>query len=181
MQKRFQLLTATLLLCLGLLAVPALAQHEHHGQQPTGDKKNDAATMLQEPHHVLAEAYLQTVNVFSKALHQQSLQASSLNGDFARDVVSEIRRAFDLVERHRQDHAKTMSGSDAHAGHASAMKQAHTHTTKVRELLALLERETSGTTLQAKRIAELSQELLGHLSAMSGSGETTGEHIHKEE
>ena len=49
--------------------------------------KMDMSGMMNEPHHVLAMAYKQTVETFAKALRDQA-QGSALSTDFARAAVA---------------------------------------------------------------------------------------------
>src|SRR5205085_11356957 len=62
-----------------------------------------------EPHYIMAMAYLQGIATFAKALGDQASGDNQLSADFARAAVSEINRSLDKAEEHHQEHMKTMS------------------------------------------------------------------------
>jgi len=195
MQTRLYSVTATILalLCLSAASLTVQAQHEHHDGQAAsqGEKKElatqhqrqgastDTSRMAQDPHHALALAYYDVMAVFAKALRHNAGHTNVVDAEFARDAVSEIRRAFDQMRRHHQEGMKTVGG-DAHAQHQAMMKQSGEHTAQVPELLDALERETSVDQPDARRVSDLAGELLKHLDAMSGMhGGGLGDHKHE--
>ena len=160
-----------------IAATTAQAQHEHHGgQKPAAqDKKQDAhqhhqgdmSKMTQEPHHALAMAYHESMAVFAKALRQNVEQTSVVNADFARDAVAEIRRNFDQMMRHHQEHTQAMSAA-ARAQMDAIMKQMEPHQAKMKEHLEALERETGLEKPDRGRVGQHAAELLKHLNEASG-------------
>ena len=69
------------------------------------------AGMSKEPHHVLAMAYHQNLATFAKSLHERTMQASSVNVEFARAAVTEMRRSFDQMKQHHQEHMQAMNAT----------------------------------------------------------------------
>ena len=51
----------------------------------------------------MASAYLQNIATLTRLLRDQVQQCNSVNGDFARDVVAEIWRSFDQLDRCRRE------------------------------------------------------------------------------
>lgn len=178
MQKKlYSIITTVLALAfLSVASARAQAQHEQHGgQKPAaqGEKKDqhqdmstDMAQMMREPHHALAMAYHESMAVFAKALRQHAEQNNAVNGDFARDALAEVRRDFDQMERHQQEHMKTMT-AEMRSQMDAMMKQMEAHHAKIRENLEALEKETAVETPNRARVAELTAEMLKHLDAMS--------------
>ena len=174
-QKLYGAILAAALIFIA--ATTAQAQHEHHGgQKPAAqDKKQDAhqhhqgdmSKMTQEPHHALAMAYHESMAVFAKALRQNVAQTSAVNADFARDAVAELRRNFDQMMRHHQEHMQAMSAA-MRAQMDAMMKQMEPHHAKVKEQLEALERETGGERPDRQRVAQHTVELVKHLDQMSG-------------
>lgn len=71
--------------------------------------KTDTSVRMQEPHHVLAMAYRQTIRIFAKALLDQAQSGGALSADFARALVTEMNRNFDNAEDHYKEHLKPTS------------------------------------------------------------------------
>jgi hypothetical protein len=66
-------------------AIGAAAQHEHHPQtNPQKPGSMDMSKMMQDPHHVLAMAYMQNLAIFAKALRDQVDSTKALDDEFAR-------------------------------------------------------------------------------------------------
>jgi glyceraldehyde-3-phosphate dehydrogenase (NAD(P)+) (phosphorylating) len=159
-----------------------LAQTEHHNsaqQSPSTTAKQqqeqmhrhdmsqtDMSSMMKEPHHILAMAYMQTVGTFSKALHDKVTGADSINPQFARAAVDEIKRSLDQAEQHHQEHMKTMSEEmRSHMG--AMMKDMDMHWSKLKEAVAALESDVHSSSLNAKQVAAHTAEILKHLDEMS--------------
>ena len=94
-------------------AVGALAQTErqHGAQKPMQHdmSKMDMSSMMNEPHHALAMAYMQNIGTFAKTLQNHAEGSSPLDAKFARAAVAEIKRSLDQMEEHHGEHMKTMS------------------------------------------------------------------------
>src|SRR5690348_6305354 len=56
--------------------------------------KKDVSDMTNEPHQVLAIAFMQNLATFAKTLSDQAQGETPLSADFARAAVSEIQRNF---------------------------------------------------------------------------------------
>lgn len=166
-------------LSLGAFSTVAIAQHEGHSTkkdpfQPATQSKIDMLhnhmMMANEPHHVLAMAYHQNLTAFAKALHEQTAGASSVNIEFARAAVAEMRRSFDRMKQHHQKHMQTMS-AEMHtkmSGQMSEMmQQMVTHQTELNTRLTALEQEVQLSTPDAKKVAALAASVSSHLDSMS--------------
>ena len=162
--------TLLLALSLGAFSATAIAQHEGHSTKKT--PANPAAQgkmmmeMAKEPHHVLAMAYHQNLATFAKSLHEQTMQASSVNVEFARAAVTEMRRSFDQMKQHHQAHMQTMS-AEMHTKMSEMMKQMETHQTELNTQLMALEQEVNAATPDAKKVSNLAASVHTHLDAMS--------------
>ena len=169
---------STILMALALGAFSAMAttaQHEGHSTKADksqsakqGKKKmpHDQMMMTNEPHHVLAMAYHQNLARFAKALHEQTAQASSVNVEFARVAVAEMRRSFDQMKQHHQEHMQTMS-AEMHTKMSAMMQQMETHQTELNNQLTALEQEVQSATPDAKKVSTLATSVHTHLNAMS--------------
>lgn len=175
--------TIFLAVCIALtcLAAGALAQteHQHDTQKPSpstgvqGKKpmqhdmsKMDMSAMMNEPHHVLAMAYMQNMGTFAKALRDQAQASSPLNADFARAAVAEIRRSLDEGEKHHQEHMQGMS-EEMRSHMAGMMKDMDAHSTKLKDAVAALEKDVQASTLNAKQVAADSTVIVNHVEEMS--------------
>ncbi len=164
---------STLLMALSLGAFSAMATTAQAKKDPshsaTQDKKemsHDQMMMANEPHHVLAMAYHRNLATFAKALQEQTARASSVNVEFARAAVTEMRRSFDKMKQHHQEHMQTMS-AEMHTQMSGMMQQMETHQTELNTQLTALEQEVQSATPDAKKVSTLAASVNTHLDAMS--------------
>lgn len=203
------LMTATLLLAG---AVSTKAQHEH-GQQkpsaPSGQQANkqmdmqhgsmNMSKMIDDGHDVLAMAYMQNVAAFAQTLKDSVDSAKSVDADFVRAAVAEMRRSFDAMQQHMTDHKRSkpvemqsQAGMQSHAGmqppsgtqpgagmqsQGAMMQGEDQHLLELRQTLELLEREVDSTSPRANRIAERAAAIIKHIEMMDMS--SAGHKDHK--
>ena len=128
--------------------------------------KMDMSDMMNEPHHVLAMAYRQNVETFAMALRDQAQGSGSVSADFARAAVAEINRNFDKAEDHHQEHIKTMS-ADMRSRMAAMIKEMDMRHSKLKVAIDALEKDVRGYTLNSKKIATDSADIIRYLDEMS--------------
>ena len=171
---------STILMVLLLAAfstITAIAQHEGHSTKAVKSQSNKQGKtemshdhmmmdMAKEPHHILAMAYHQNMATFAHALHQQTAEAASVNVEFTRIAVTEMRRNFDQMKQHHQEHMQTMS-ADMHTKMSAMMQQMETHHTELNTQLTALEQEVQASAPDAKKISTLAASVGSHLDAMS--------------
>ena len=126
--------------------------------------KMDMSMMMNEPHHVLAMAYKETVATFAKALRGQA-EAGSLSSDFARAASSEISRGIDQVDDHYREHLKTLS-AEMRSKMAAMVKEMDLRISKLKDASRVLEKDVREYTLNSKKIATDSDEILKQLDDM---------------
>ena len=128
--------------------------------------KMDMASMMNDPHHALAEAYMQSIGLFAKALHGQAEGAGPLNVKFAREAVAEIKRSLDHMEDHHGEHMKTMN--DEMRSHMDAMmKEMEMHRSMLKDAVSALEKDVRADQPSSKQIASDSANLIKHLDEMA--------------
>lgn len=162
-------------------AVGALAQteHQHDTQKPSPStgvqskkpmqhdmSKMDMSKMMNEPHHVLAMAYMQNMGTFAKALRDQAQASSPLDATFARAAVAEIKRSLDQMEEHHGEHMKMMS-EEMRSHMAAMMKDMDMHRSMLKDAVSALEKDVHADQLNAKQITTDSANVLKHLDEMS--------------
>lgn len=163
--------TIVMALALGAFsAIPLTAQAKkepsHSATQAKKAMTHDHMMMATEPHHVLAMAYHQNLATFAKALHGQTARASSVNIEFARTAATEMRRSFDQMQQHHQEHMQTMSAA-MQSKMKTMMQQMETHQTELNTQLTALEQEVQTTTPNAPKVSTLASSISAHLDAMS--------------
>ncbi len=151
-------------------AVGALAQTEHqHGKQKPMQhdmSKMDMSSMMNEPHHALAMAYMQNIGAFAKTLHNQAKGSGPLDVKFARAAVAEIKRSLDQMEEHHGEHMKMMS--EAMRSHMAAMmKDMEMHRSMLKDAVSALEKDVRADQPDSKHVAADSANVLKHLDEMS--------------
>ena len=164
--------TAIIAVCTVVLfsTLTAFAQTEHRkdAEKPMQHdmSKMDMAGMMNEPHHALAEAYMQSIGLFAKALHSQSEGAGPLNVKFAREAVAEMKRSLDHMEEHLGEHMKMMN--DEMRSHMDAMmKEMEMHRSMLKDAISALEKDVRADQLSSKQVASDSANLIKHLDEMS--------------
>ena len=146
-------------------AAGALAQTEHqHGAQKPA--QHDMSSMMNEPHHALAMAYMENIGTFAKALHNQAERSSALDASFARAAVAEMRRSLDQMEEHHGEHMKMMS-EEMRAHMAPMMKDMEMHRSMLKDAVSALEKDVKADQPDSKQVAADSATLLKHLDEMS--------------
>lgn len=196
------LMTAALLIAN---AVSTTAQHENHGQQKPpaqagqqGNKQIDMqhssmnmSKMMEDGHDVLAMAYMQNVAAFARTLRDRVDSAKSVDADFARAAVAEMRRSFDTMQQHMTEHQRSMpaemqsqAGMESHAAmksptgtqsgagtqsHGAIMQGEDQHLLELRQTLELLEREVDSNSPRANKISERAAAIIKHIEMMAMS------------
>jgi len=167
-------IAATILIVSGAAAI---SQQGHSGmpqssKQPEGKMPQhqqgmmDMSAMKQEPHHLLAMAYKGNLVNFAKALRHQAAEAKTVNPEFARAAVAEMRRSFDQMLEHHQDHMKAMD-EQMKSRMADMMKQMDAHHSAVGEHLTALEKEVQAAAPDAKGVSEHVAEILKQCDGMA--------------
>jgi len=137
----------------------AMPQHQH----PQG--MMDMSAMKQEPHHLLAMAYRDNLVNFAKALRHEANRTKPINLEFARAAVAEMKRNFDQMQQHHQDHMKTMD-EKMKAQMAEMMKQMDAHHSAIQEHLAALDKEVHTSAPDSKSISNHITEILKQCEGM---------------
>ncbi len=160
----------SMILALGAMTTVAATAEQETATKPkahdTMGMSHDQMKMASEPHHVLAMAYHQNLAAFAKALHEQTMAAGPLNLDFARAAVSEMRRSFDQMKQHHQEHMKGMS-ADQHAKMTGMMEKMGSGQAKMNTQITDLEQELLAATPDAKKVSDLAGRLHKHLGDMA--------------
>jgi hypothetical protein len=147
------------------MAVIALSLGAFGAIATAGEHKGHSAMsmeMAHEPHHVLAMAYQRNLAIFAKALHKQTTGASSVNLEFARAAVAEMRRSFDQMKQHHQACMQAMS-----AEMKGTMEKMEPHQKQLNDQLTALEQEAQSAAPDAKKVATLASTVVTHLDEMS--------------
>ena len=142
---------------------------QHEG--PAAEMHKQHAMMASEPHHILAMAYHTNMANFAKALETQSIGSSTLNLDFSRSAVNEMRRSFDQMKQHHNEHMQAMS-SKMNSPKDNMMQMMETHQSELGTQLTSLENELQGAAPNAKKVAMLATSIHAHLDAMSKMHQT---------
>ena len=171
---------STILVALALGAFSATASTaQHEGHTTEKEMSHDHMMMANDTHdthHILAMAYHQNLATFAKALHEQTASASSVDAKFARAAVTEMRRSFDQMKQHHDEHMKTMS-ADMHAKMSGMIQKMETHQTEVNTQLSALEQEVQSANPDAKKVSTLAASIHTHCDAMSKMNH--GDHEHE--
>jgi phage shock protein A len=158
--KTTRIVSMTLMaLSLGAFgAMATAAEHKGHSAM--------SMEMAHEPHHVLAMAYHRNLATFAKALHEQTTGASSVNLEFARAAVAEMRRSFDQMKQHHQACMQAMS-AEMQAKMKDKMQQMEPHHNQLNDQLTALEQEVQSPAPDSKKVSTLASNVLTHLDEMS--------------
>lgn len=162
----------TILAVIALMLFPvvgamAQAEHQQGAQKPMQQdmSKMDMSSMMNEPHHALAMAYMENIGTFAKTLNTQAEGSSPLDAKFARAAVAEIKRSLEQMEEHHGEHMKTMS-AEMRSHMAAMMKDMETHRTMLKDAVSALEKDVQADRPDSKQIAADSDKILKHLDEM---------------
>jgi len=167
-------IAATILLVSGAAAI---SQQGHSGMAPSSKQAQgetpqhqqgmmDMSAMKQEPHHLLAMAYRGNLVNFAKALrHEANRTTKTIDLEFARAAVAEMKRSFDQMQQHHQEHMKTMD-EKMKAQMAEMMTQMHAHHSAIQEHLAALDTEVQTSAPDSKSISNHITEILKQCEGM---------------
>ena len=176
LKRRCTMFLAIVGLVLPITSAAAATSHQDAGGMPQGTmSKNqggmmDMSAMMQEPHHQLAMAYKQNLENFAKALRDEAAKTTTVNPEFARDAVSEMKRSFDLMQQHHQDHMKTIN--DKMKAHMSdMMKQMEAQDAAIKEALAGLDKEVQNSAPDSKNISNYVDAILKNCDMSKMHGE----------
>jgi|CZKC01.1.fsa_nt_gi hypothetical protein len=162
---------------LAIVATTSIAGAVAATSQQDKDKMSqgmmDMSAMMNEPHHQLAMAYKENMVNFAKALRQATTDTNTVNAPFARDAVAEMKRSFDQMQEHQQDHMKTMDDKmkamdeKMKTNMAGMMKQMEAQTGAIKEDLAALDKEVQTSAPDSKRISSYVDDILKNCDSMS--------------
>ena len=163
-------------LVLPMTSAAAATSHQETGGMPQGTMSKDQggmmdmSAMMQEPHHQLAMAYKQNLENFAKALRDEAAKTTTVNPEFARAAVSEMKRSFDLMQQHHQDHMKTID--DKMKAHMSdMMKQMEAQDAAIKEAFAGLDKEVQNSAPDSKNISNYVDAILKNCDMSKMHGE----------
>lgn len=158
---------STMLVALALGAFPAMATTtQHEGHSGKKEMSHDHMMMAKDTHHILAMIHHQSLTAFAKALHEQTMHVPSVNVDFARASVAEMRHCFDQMKQHHQEHMKAMNPK-MHDKMSGMMQKMEQHQTDLNTQLTALEQEVKLATPDAKKVSTLAASMHKHCQGMS--------------
>lgn len=152
-----------------LTVMGAMAQTEHQNDAQTPMQhdisKMDMSDIMNEPHHVLAMAYMQNIGTFAKILKTQAGSSSPLNAKFAIAVVDEIKRDLTQMVEHHEEHLKIIS-PEMHTRMAARIKDMETHLSILKDAVSALDNDVRVDQPDSQKVTEGSVTVLKHLDEM---------------
>lgn len=132
-------------------------------------KMKSGATNMEEmkssPHHKLMMAYMISMSEFTKALRDQAVKPKSLDVEFARSAVAELRHNFDAMEALHQKHMDSMS-DEMKAKMKMMMDKMDKGQAMVKERVIALETAVQTDQPDNKQVALYANELIKHFGMM---------------
>ncbi len=162
------ILALSALMLFSTVGAQAQTENQPSAQKPAQHdmSKMDMSSMMNEPHHVLAMAYMQNIGTFAKPLHNQAKGSSPLNAKFARAAVDEMKRSLDRMEDHHGEHMKTMN-QEMRSHMAAMMKDMEMHRSMLKDAVSALEKDVRADQPDSRQVATDSANVLKHLDEMS--------------
>lgn len=132
-----------------------------------GDMPAGLAKMMQEQNKVLAQSSIQYMTVFAQALHVQAKERrDQIDEGFVKSVFSEMKRAFEMIEKFQSAHVKTMD-ADMQMKVQPMMERMNRNLASVKKNLNDLEKEVNGSR-DLEKITFITGEIINHLNDMPG-------------
>ncbi len=126
----------------------------------------DMSAMMHEPHHQLAMAYKDNLANFAKVLRQGAVDTKTVDPDFARAAVAEMKRTFDQMQQHHQGYMNAMD-EKMKAQMAGMMKQMDAHHLAIKEGLAALGKAVQTSAPDSQSISKYADDILKNCTSMS--------------
>lgn len=164
MNKKYVLTALLFVFALLFSAGNASAQEEKSGMKKM-KKEMSMEEMHKSPHHRLMMAYRQNLVTFASALRDAARPGETLDREFARATVEEIRRSAGKMREIHQDHMAMMT-PEMRDGMAEMMQKMQSQQAKVEEHIAALERLVAVQTLDGKEIEKHAGELVSEFGKM---------------
>lgn len=146
-----------------------LAQHKYgpSGQKKVEgtDMKSEMSTMMQSPHHMLMMAHMKSMSEFAKTLRDQAVKPNSLDVEFARAAVAELRHNLDAMDAIHQKHMQAMSAEMQ--SKMQMMKKMDNYRAMLKDQVSALENDVRADTPDSKQVAAHANALLKHIGMMS--------------
>ncbi len=134
-----------------------------------GNMPPDLAKMMQEQNKVLAQSSIQYMTVFTQALHVQAKERrDQIDEGFVKTVFSEMKRAFEMIEKFQSAHVKTMN-ADMQMKVQPMMERMNRNLSSVKKNLNDLEKEVTGAR-DLEKISFITGEIINHLNDMPRRG-----------
>lgn len=164
--SRILLSAATGLLVL-LIPSAAWAQAKHtHSAEKQAGMKSEMASMMTSPHHLLMSAHLKSMAGFATALRDQAVKPGTLNLEFARAAVAELRHSLDAMEAIHQEHMQSMN-AEMKAGMQTMMAKMEKESSTVKDQVSALEADVAANTPESTQVAAHANALLKHFGMMA--------------
>lgn len=164
------LLAATAVMLIVVIPSAAWAQHKHtqSTQKKSGKPGMSAemAKMMKSPHHVLMTAHMNSMSEFARALRDQAVKPESLDVEFARSAVAELRHCLDAMEAIHQKHMQGMN-AEMQSKMQTMMEKMGKDRSMVKDQVSALEADVQADKPDSKQVAAHANALLKHLGMMS--------------
>jgi hypothetical protein len=181
------LLSATAIMLILLIPSAAWAQHKHTqsgqkkaGMAGMGDMKAEMSKMMKSPHHMLMTAHMKSMSEFARTLRDQAVKPETLDVEFARAAVAELRHNLDAIEAIHQKHMETMSAEMKSKMEAMSaemkskmqmmMEKMEKDRAKLKDQVSALETDVQADKPDSKQVTAHTNALLKQLGMMSKTG-----------
>src|SRR5581483_391172 len=152
-------------------ATPAQHKHGQSGQKQASmmGMKSEMAKMMQSPHHKLMMAYMKSMADFATTLRDQAVKPGSLDAEFARGTVSELRHNLDAMDALHQKHMQSMS-AEMQSKMQMMMEKMDKNRSMLKDQVSALEADVQPDKPDAKQVVTHANALLKHLGMMKKMG-----------
>lgn len=152
-------------------ATPAQHKHGQSGQKQASmmGMKSEMAKMMQSPHHKLMMAYMKSMADFATTLRDQAVKPGSLDAEFARGTVSELRHNLDAMDALHQKHMQSMS-AEMQSKMQMMMEKMDKNRSMLKDQVSALEADVQPDKPDAKQVVTHANALLKHLGMMEKMG-----------
>ena len=175
------LLAATAIMLVLVIPSAAWAQHKHTPGEPKkpgmAGMKSEMAMMMKSPHHMLMKAHMKSMSDFARTLRDQAMKAGTLDVEFARAAVAELRHNLDAMEAIHEKHMETMSAemkskmetmkAEMKSKMQMMMEKMEKDRATLKDQVSALEADVQAVTPDNKQVLADTSAVLNHLRMMS--------------
>lgn len=128
-------------------------------------EKAEMSKMMKSPHHKVMVAHRRNVLTFSKTLRDLANDSENFDANYAKAIVTEIRRSSEMMDKVHKDHMSKMKSENKMNGEkskkmASMMEKMKKHKAQLDDYIKALEKSVEASSIDRKEVGKHSSAIV---------------------